>query len=191
MNTKPLSVLHTIAEHYHFDASDFLERFCILREVELSKTGRIKNFVELLMACECALKSHAILGQINKDACTVYSAIRAAGHNIEKLADAASYMSNRQDYEFLKENLKNLSVFIRYSLEAYDTFFPALKEHQEASVNYAQTLGSAVWINSIIEALRRILNASNEEFTGWVTDDIMAILNHEAEVEAFMRAPRK
>lgn len=62
LEEKSVSVHHSIAEYYWLDARDFLSRFDALWDVETHKTGRIKTFVDLLMGCECALKSHLMLG---------------------------------------------------------------------------------------------------------------------------------
>lgn len=63
MDEKPLSVAHTLAEHFQRDALDFAARFDLLWEAGplLHKMGRTKSFVDLLMGCECALKCHCFL----------------------------------------------------------------------------------------------------------------------------------
>jgi hypothetical protein len=71
MKTTPLSVLHTVADHYKSDARDFLDRFDILWEAQLHKTGRIKSFVDLLLSCECILKCHIVLGRTSDDPITI------------------------------------------------------------------------------------------------------------------------
>lgn len=55
MNLKPMSVLHSLAEHFHRDAVDFGARFDLLWEAGplMHKMGRTKSFTDLLMGCEC------------------------------------------------------------------------------------------------------------------------------------------
>ena len=106
---KPTSVHHSIAEYYWLDARDFLSRFDALWEVEAHKTGRIKTFVDLLMGCECALKSHIMLGLLEKCPKEAYSTLRKASHKISTLADSATLNKDRSTYDFLKNELSTFS----------------------------------------------------------------------------------
>ena len=142
MKTKPISILHSIAEHYAQDAQDFAERFDVLWEKQLHKTGRIKSFVDLMMACERGLKAHVALGRVSEDPTEVYQMIRRASHRIEPLAQAATFLSDRSTYDELASRLDSFSVFIRYSLDAYETFFPLLVERDALKLNYSQTVGN-------------------------------------------------
>lgn len=188
MKTKRMSVLLSVAEHYHYDASDFLYRFDILRDAQSTKTGQIKNFVDLLMGCECALKSHAFLSKPDAVPALRYKEIRRASHSIENLATIASYMADRKYYDFLKEYLRDISVCIRYSLDAYDSFFPFFDEYQNAKIHYSGTIGNYAWVSEIRECLTSMLDTSNHEFTGLVTSDIGVIMEHEKNVKEFMKA---
>lgn len=191
MNEKPLSVLYSIAEHYHRDAVDFAARFDVLWENQTHKTGRIKTFVDLLMACECALKSHSVLGRLNDDPKQVYVDIRKASHSIGKLADLASFLSDRSNYDFLKERLQPFSVFIRYSLDAYETFFPALMEWDNAEINYSGTIGNTLWILAVRNCLESLNESLNYKFSGFVTSDIGAIFEHDRQMKGFMESIKK
>ena len=188
MDTKPLSVLYSIAEHYHRDAWDFASRFDVLWENQTHKTGRIKSFVDLLMGCECALKSHVILGRLSDDPKVVYSIIRKASHQIGALAQAACYLQDRSPYETLEQRLQAFSVFIRYSLDAYETFFPSYIERHEAKLNYSQTIGNNPWVLEIRALLGNLLESSSGTFSGFVTDDINAIIEHEKQMKEFMES---
>ena len=183
-----MSVLLSVAEHYHHDASDFLDRFDILRDAQLTKTGRIKNFVDLLMGCECALKSHVFLSQLDASPALRYKKVRGASHSIDKLATMASYMADRKHYDFLKEHLQDVSVYIRYSLDAYETFFPFFEEYQYAKINHSSTIGNYTWVSEIRACLTSMLESSNHEFTGLVTPDFGTIIEHEKEIKEFMNA---
>ncbi len=191
VKTKPLSILYSIAEHYAQDARDFAERFDILWEKQLHKTGRIKSFVDLMMACECGLKAHVALGRVNEDPTEVYKMIRRASHRIEPLAQAATFLSDRSTYDELTSRLDSFSVFIRYSLEAYDTFFPLLVERDDAKLNYSQTVGNNRWVLEVRRLLEPLLASVSEELAGFVTDDIKEIFAHERQMQEFMETFKK
>lgn len=190
MKTKPLSVLYSVAEHYHHDASDFATRFDILWENQTHKTGRIKTFVDLLMGCECELKAHIILSRLQDDAVTTYKQLKTAGHRIDKLIEMALFMKDRSHYDFLKDNIKGLSVFIRYSLDAYGTFFPFF-DYENSEINYSKTIGNNHWVISVRDHLQSMMNASNDEFTGMISNDLVAIFESEAEIASFMKNIKK
>lgn len=189
MRTKPFSVLHSVAEYYHHDAADFAERFDILWENQTHKTGRIKTFVDLLMGCECELKTHVTLSHLKDDAVETYRRVKKAGHSIDRLAEMAHFMEDRSHYDFLKDNLHGLSVFIRYSLDAYGTFFPFF-DYDEAEVNYSRTIGNNLWVLKIRNHLASMISASNDEFTGMVSSDLEAIFDNESQIESFMKKIR-
>lgn len=188
MKIKPASLLHSIAEHFHHDASDFIDRFDILWESQTHKTGRIKTFVDLLMGCECELKAHAILSRLQDDPLEVYKSVRAAGHRIDRLTEMAHFMEDRTHYDFLKDNLLGKSVFIRYSLDAYDTFFPF--DYDDADINYSETIGNHVWVMQIRRHLKLMIDASNDEFTGMVSNDISELFALESQMTSFMEKIR-
>ena len=185
MSTLPISILHSIAEHYHCDGRDFCERFDLLWEAQLHKTGRIKSFVDLLLGCECALKCHIILGHRNEDPKTVYLGLREQGHNIGRLANCANYLDDRSQYEFLKDRLDPFSVFVRYSLDAYETFFPSAMERENALINYTRTIGSNPWVLEIRNCVESLLESTANEFAGFVTDDLAALIDHEQQMKEF------
>ena len=189
MRIKPFSVLHSVAEYYHHDAADFAERFDILWENQTHKTGRIKTFVDLLMGCECELKTHVTLSHLKDDAVETYRRVKKAGHSIDRLAEMAHFMEDRSHYDFLKDNLHGLSVFIRYSLDAYGTFFPFF-DYEDAEVNYSMTIGNNLWVLTIRDHLASMISASNGEFTGFVSSDLEAIFNNETQIELFMKKIR-
>lgn len=192
MKILELSISQTIAEHYHRDARDFSKRFDTLWEDQLHKTGRIKTFVDLVMGCECALKSHVFLGQRDQDPVDTYNKIRRAGHNVGKLSTLASFMQERDTYEAIANDLERFSVFIRYSLDAYSTFFPALAERADAPIHYSRTIGNNDWVLNVRKRLEVLIEVACPELTGEVNPDICAILDHELKMEEFMRtiAPR-
>lgn len=187
MKTLPLTIQHSVADHYHRDARDFAARFDTLWENQLHKTGRIKSFVDLLMGCECALKCHVFLGRFDRDPGETYRLIRRAGHNAERLSELATFLQDRSLYDLVGPKLAPFSVFVRYSLDAYATFFPALTDWADAPVNYAATIGNNAWVLGVRDDLKSLIDSSSPEFTGIVSPDIGAIIQHEQEMEDFMR----
>lgn len=188
MQAKPLSLLHSIAEHYLQDGQDFAARFDVLWESQLHKTGRIKSFVDLLMACECTLKSHVALGRVDEKPQEVYRTIRRAGHEIAPLAANAKFMADRTNYDELTARLQGFSVFVRYSLDAYETFFPSYAERHEAKLNYTRTIGNNAWVLETRALLEPLLVAANDALSGFVSNDIGAILEQERLMKEFMDA---
>lgn len=189
MKTKPVSVLRTIAKHYAIDARDFAARFDALWEDGrlMHKTGRIKSFVDLLMACECALKAHVALGRLQDNPEEVYETIRNAGHRIALLSEAAKFLDDRSSYDALSSRLDQFSVFIRYSLDAYEAFFPMMVVRDEAALNYSGTIGNNSWVLETRALLGDpILTRLNDELSGFVTDDIGAIFDNERQVKELM-----
>lgn len=85
------------------------------------------------------------------------------------------------------------SVFLRYSLDAYSTFFPALGNWPDASINHSKTIGNNEWVLNLRDELKQLMDSTSPEFNGIVNPDIDAIFQHERNMEEFMRrvAPRK
>jgi len=187
MKSSTVSVLHTIADHYKRDASDFLERFNILWEAQLHKTGRIKSFVELLLACECILKCHVVLQKIEGDPGTVYKKVRHIGHNIGALAREAKYLKDRASYAEIESRLGPFSVLVRYSLDAYETFFPSALERSDAPINHSETIGNNSWVLASRDLVALVIDSTTKatDEIDFVTDDLEILLQHELEMKKF------
>ena len=187
MDTKPLSVMHTLAEHFHRDAIDFVSRFDLLWEAGplMHKMGRTKTFIDLLMGCECALKCHGFLSHLTEQPRDVYRRIRSFGHNIANLADYATFLQDRTYYNHLKNRLATFPVFLRYSLDAYETFFPSFLDRSNAELNYSQTIGNNAWVLEIREALEGLNTSVTDQLSGFVTTDLEALFAHEKQMREF------
>lgn len=181
----PLSVLHTLADHYSRDAWDYLERFDVLWERMLHKMGRTKTFVDLMFACECALKAHIILGRIEDEPTEVYRSLRRLGHDIEALADTANFMKERDVYQSVKDRFGTFSIFFRYSLDAYETFFPSAIERENALINFSKTIGNHGWVLESRANVGLLLDSIRNQLGGLVTNDLLALLQHEEEMKKF------
>lgn len=184
---KPSSTLHSVAEHFHRDAVDFENRFDLLWESSnlMHKMGRTKSFVDLLMGCECSLKSHALLSIADHSPSDAYRKIRSCGHNIGKLASLAAFLPDRTAYEHLANDLKELPVHIRYSLDAYEMFFPAFIDQKSTDQNYSATIGNNTWVLKIRESLRILNRAIANEFLGEVSMDFDLLLQQENDFRRF------
>lgn len=183
---KSVSLLHSIAEHYLHDAHDFARRFDLLWEAMPNKTGRIKSFVDLLFACECILKCHIALDRTEENPNVVFKDIIKAGHSIGKLVKLANCTRDQTHYDELGTRLDGLSVFLRYSLNAYESFFPSYIARHEARLNYSQTLGNNEWVLETRALIEPLLHTANEALSGFVTDDIGVILENERQMNEFM-----
>ena len=186
MRASPISIPHSIAEYYHRDARDFARRFDLLWETELHKTGRIKSFVDLFMGIECALKCRVFLSRIDEDPEATYKKVRRAGHDIEKLSVLDKLESITLIRNLIRTDLSQFSVLIRYSLDAYAVFFPALSEMSSASIIYSRTIGDNAWVLRVRACLEDLNNFSSDEFSGIVGPDIEEIIEHERQLEQFV-----
>lgn len=181
---KPLSVLHTIGEHYLHDAYDFAKRFDLLKTEDLTKTGRIKRFVDLYMAIECALKCHVVLGRTGEDAKEVYNKVRGCGHNIERLSKLANFAPDRKLYKDISDEINRFSVFVRYSLEAHQVFFSFHSDgkSEERWNEYSRTVSNFNWLNKVRAQLDALIESAAPEFTGIVSFDLAKIFDVESQV---------
>jgi len=98
---------------------------------------------------------------------------------------------DRSGYEFLKQELDVFSIVIRYSIDAYDTFFPMLNDWNEAKVNYSKTIGSYLWVMSVRASLERLIGDLNPRFIGLVSGDIVRIFENEGSVKAVLNGYRR
>ncbi|MGV8897876.1 MAG: hypothetical protein ACOH2B_01350 [Burkholderiaceae bacterium] len=193
MDSKPLSVLLTLAEHFHLDAVDFATRFDFLWEAGplMHKMGRTKTFIDLLMGCECALKAHCFLSHLNEEPSKIYSAVRRLGHKIGDLADYAAFLQDRSEYDRLKSQLANFPIFLRYSLDAYETFFPSFIDREAADLNYSKTIGDNAWVSQVRASLDSLNTSVASQFSGFVTDDIGEIFAHERAMKELAKLLKK
>lgn len=190
MTQQSPSILHEVGQLYAFDAQDFGDRFDVTWEHITNKTGRIKSFVDLLMGFECGLKAHiALAGERDNDEPKVtYERIRASSHSISKLASAATLLPHRTLYDGIASRLDTFSVLIRYSLDAYEAFFPWYIEQGAARLNYSSTIGDETWIGQTRALLEPLKDSAYELITGEVTNDISRVLDHERQMMEFVDA---
>lgn len=185
MHIRKTGLRNELACHFYTDAADFLERFDLLYE-EYSKTKRFKCFVDLLMGFECILKSHIFLSHKSSNMEEVYGCVRKAGHNLNKLADLASF-SSKEVYQEIKDELSEYSVFIRYSLDAYEKFLPSSFGCGQGKFNYSQTMTNHTWMMKIRDLLNSLVSSTSDEFTGFVDFDFNKLFEEEDEMSRFAK----
>lgn len=185
-NEDKFNILFTVAKHYLNDAIDFGARYDLTWEHGRGKSGRAKAVVDLLMSCECILKAHVLLSDKTADPVQAYKQLRSCSHDIARLADAAKYLNDRQYYDTLKSELKDISVFLRYSLDFYETFFPSADDFNAV---YQTTLGNAAWLKNVRQTSQTLIDKLAPEFD-WVYEgeELSVMLKHEKEMKAFIDA---
>ncbi|WP_158906779.1 hypothetical protein [Burkholderia sp. L27(2015)] len=188
MTKQSLSILHEVGQLYAFDAQDFADRFDVTWERITTKTGRIKSFVDLLMGFECGLKAHiALAGERDgQEPKVTYRQIRASNHGISKLASTATLLPDRTLYDDIASRLDSFSVLIRYSLDAYEAFFPWYVDQDAARLNYSSTIGNEAWVSATRALLEPLMESAYALITGEVTNDIGRIFDHEREMMEFV-----
>ena len=115
----------------------------------------------------------------------LFRSVRACGHNIGKLVRLANYLEDRAPYDYLAGQLVELPVHIRYSLEAYDAFFPALMDRDQADKDYSATIGCNPWVLEIRDVLGVLLEGVSAEFSGEVSMDLVELIDSEKAFSEF------
>ncbi len=183
MQIRKTSLRNDLAFHFFTDATDFLDRFDILYE-EYSKTKRFKCFVDLLMGFECILKSHIFLSHKSESMEAIYRLVKKTGHDLSKLADFSSYLDDAT-YKNVKDELGEYSVFIRYSLDAYEHFLPSFVGFGEGKFNYSSTMTNDAWMMKMRNLLSSLIESTATEFTGFVKMDFDSIFDDEKRLREF------
>lgn len=180
-----MTVVRTVAEYYRDDARHFLHRFRLLPPEEFNKAGRVKNFTDVVMAAECALKAHIFMASKENDAIKTYQEVRRMSHDISRLADRADFLVDRGPYEALKARLGEISIGLRYSLDMWETYFPFGDDGQPRL--YDATVARSGWRNEAIGEVKTLLEALRSEPR--IIDFAQAISDMR-EMEEFVRAVR-
>lgn len=183
-----MNVRLTVAREYHRDARHYLRRFGLLPVQEFDKAGRIKNVVDLYMAAECALKAHIFAGQSNESPLTLYKKIRkSGGHDLGALADMADYLGNRNLYAAVQHRFEGFSVSLRYSLDAWGTYFPFGVMPNASTDQYDQTIANLAWINSARNEIQALVDSVAPALAEVVQGiDVNALLAYEKEMKTFV-----
>lgn len=178
-------IRRSLAWHYHNDAREFLSRYSLLRPEDFTKSGRVKNFVDVLLAAECALKAHIFLGGSDEEPLQLFKAVKRLSHRIEPLAARADFLQDRSGYSAVAARFDQLTVDLRYSLDMWETFFPALGDNEQVA-RYDKTVANTDWRVAAVAEVQFLVNqltpALNGENGGG--DDFFDEL---AEMAAFVR----
>jgi len=155
-----------IAREYHRDARHFLRRFDLLPQQEFDKMGRVKNFCDLYFAAECGLKAHIFAGRSQAPAIDLYRSIRKfGGHQIRDLATMADLLDAREVYDAVARRFEPFSVSLRYSLDAWATFFPFGLDEGDAAASYDDTVANATWLKQARDEVERLIEAATAAVT--------------------------
>ncbi|MDI9239453.1 hypothetical protein QLQ15_11115 [Lysobacter sp. LF1] len=185
-----VTVRDSVADYYHHDAMHFIQRYESLRPEDFNKAGRVKNFVDVIMAAECALKAHIFRGPSVAGPLELYREVRGLGHAIAGLANRADFLEDRRAYEAIKARLSGLSVFLRYSLDMWELYFPLVEqEGRGGPEQYDATVGSSRWRAEAVDEVKVLIRALDRG-ARVVEMDIGEILEHGAEMAEFVRQAR-
>lgn len=154
------ALLRDIAFSYWQDACDYRDLFELQwnNHEEFGKTARIKILLNLVMACECALKTHVVLGSSSKTPKEVLQIIRKSGHDIPDLASKSFFVKDRVIYDVASELLKVVSVHVRYTLDASFTYF----RNDEAFEIYDLTIANPAWRKAVKVVLCDLIDTARE-----------------------------
>lgn len=180
-----MSVSQSIADHYVSDARHFLLRYSLLRLEDFNKAGRVKNFMDVVMAAECALKAHIFQGAGDADPVDLYRRTRRMSHDVSRLADAANLLPDREAYEAVKARLGELSIGLRYSLDMWETYFPSFGAGDMAR-QYDRTLADTEWRARAIAEVQFLIDALVRP--PQVIADLNDLIEESKEIEAFAEA---
>ncbi|KAB3888842.1 hypothetical protein [Bacteroides uniformis] len=133
-----------ISDFFLTDSSDYLARYRALINVFTNISTRSKILVDLLFSFECSLKSLIFL-RSNYDEKSTYKIIRT--HNLSNLLSKIDTAKFQDIASFiLDENLDDISVGVRYTLEANIKF----RENGSLGSKYYETIASYHWIDKFV-----------------------------------------
>lgn len=176
-----------LAQHFYLDALDLYERFHAHWESQPRKSSRVKSFIDLRMACECMLKAKCVVARQHLPLFEAYKEVKDLGHRIQNLASQAQRAQSSTANERAVEYFDRFGVGLRYSVDAYEYFFPVARRLRDGRRSYASTLGDADWMNEAKAVVVELLEWGSLEFNGEVGDDIEAILLGSEEIEAAIK----
>lgn len=179
----------SVAQDYYLDALDLHSRFRAHWEEQTRKSSRVKSFIDLLMACECMLKSQCIMERKSLPIAEAYAEVKALGHNIDKLSRSIKHQPTALIYTKARCHFSPFHVRLRYSVDANEYFFPILGVQSSGRPTYSETLGNSAWMEAAEDVVKELLEWGKTVFCGEVTNDIETILNDYAAIEIAIHPP--
>lgn len=172
---------HEMAFAFWDDARDLRQLFDLAwREHEnFTKTGRIKIVLNLVMACECALKAHLVLSRPETPPKILLDEIKRVGHNTTRLSKLTTYMQDPHTYNEIRTLLDPIRVEVRYSFNAAHTYFRA----NETYNLHATTISNPDWVQQVREHLDVLIDAGRDAVTGFVENDMGVLLQMEKAID--------
>ena len=117
--------------------------------------------------------------------CVEFRLLGIASYNIKKLSSLAKLITDRSIYFKIGEDLEELSVFIRYSLDMHATFFPSIMLEVPSRKSFEDTIGNQKWIDSQISNLSILIEYCSKALNGLVSNDFVEMLNSDKKMLAF------
>jgi hypothetical protein len=179
-----------LAQHYFLDALDFHQRFLTYWESAPRESSRVKSFIDLLMACECMLKSQCIIAYNAEPLSSAYERVKNLGHNIEKLSRNAEITFPSQAHEQARTYFGKFPVGLRYSVDTYHFFFPIIGSPPQNGLSYAHTLGNSIWMHQAEETVKALITWGKMRFCGEIDANIDSIMESETEINTAIARPK-
>jgi hypothetical protein len=154
------AVKRHLARAYCDDARHFLLRYRSLRPQDFNKAGRIKNFVDVCMAAECAIKATVFASNASMTACDAYKSVKGTrgGHCLGELLKLVAGQRYRPSCEALSERLGHLHVSLRYSVDAWEWLFQGPDRSDDRFVQYRTTISNIDWCNETLRMVEQLLD---------------------------------
>ncbi len=132
-----------IAKDFFTDSGDYLKRYQTLREHQTHIGNRSKLLIDLIFSIECSLKSLIFL-ESNLDEKQTYQKIKT--HDLSKLIIHLQSFDLSELKEVLNEDLQDINVSARYTLEANIRFRNSAGILDEF---YYSTIANHTWLDKI------------------------------------------
>lgn len=92
-------------------------------------------------------------------------------------------MPDKLAYQKTTSLLGGFSVFLRYSLDGYESFFPSGLAQEEAVASFSETLANPLWLNELVTLLQELIEPTIEPLSGPV--DFDSFMQEEIEMRNF------
>lgn len=185
-STVPSSLSHqSLAQHYYLDSLDLMFRFCTYWERQPRRSSRVKSFIDLMMACECILKSMSLIERQNLPILDAFSEVKKFRHNITKIAmDLGKRQHPKSDsIESARDVFGRFDVGLRYSIDSHTYFFPISGVRLSGAPTYDETLGNGAWVSQACSLVEDLLEWGKTTFGGELVVGIKEIIESEEEIE--------
>ncbi len=98
-------------------------------------------------------------------------------------------LDDRAPYDAVASRFESLSVNLRYSLDMWETYFPAI-DNAEQVAHYDRTVASAAWRREAVDEVSYLTEQLSPALTGVVDCGLDELFNQELEMAKFVQAAR-